>query len=99
MGAAGRISALEVKNLNEGFGEIFDISEFASISEDGRIVLQEAMKTIKELGMGTVVRVVPDSAKATANQWQRTSRTVGYAAKQAPTQAETEALLDKIEKG
>jgi predicted transcriptional regulator len=34
----------------------------------------------------------------TANQWQRSSRNVGYAAAEAGSVAEAEKLLDEIEK-
>jgi hypothetical protein len=57
------------------------------------------MKQLKELGMNKVVRIVPDNALVAGNQWQRTSRAAGYSAEQAPTAADAEVLLDKLEKG
>jgi hypothetical protein len=51
------------------------------------------------MGMKHVVRIVPANATVAAFQWQRTSRSAGYEAHQAPTLAEAEALLDKLEQG
>jgi hypothetical protein len=88
----------EAKRLKSGFGIISDIGEFFPATEEGRLVLQETMKTLKkEKGMGQVVRVVKASAQITVNQWQRSSRAAGYQAEQAPSVAEADTLMDQLE--
>ncbi len=88
----------EARRLRAGFGVISDVSEFFPATEDGRLAMQQTMKTLNEMGMGEVVRIVPSNAQVAGNQWQRTSRAVGYVAHQVPTLAEAEKLLDNLEK-
>ncbi len=92
-GAANVID--EARKLKPGFGVISEISEFVPTTEDGRMVMQGCMKSLKEMGMGHVVRVVKGSIAG--NQWQRTSKTVGYTADEVSTMHEAEALLNKME--
>ena len=86
------------KQLKPGFSIISDVSRFMPVTEEGRLVMQGAMKAAKELGMGHAVRIVPSAAQVVANQWQRSSRSAGYVAEQAPTLAEAERLLDELGK-
>lgn len=84
----------KARSIKSGFDTISDISEFIPATEECRLVMQETMKTLKEMGMARVVRIVPASAAVAANQWQRTSRAAGYTADQAPTLEEAEKMLD-----
>jgi hypothetical protein len=86
----------ETKKLKPGFGIISDISTFVPTSEEGRLEMQGAMKKLKEMGASHVVRIVTAGATVTALQWQRTSRSIGYEADQAPSLPEAEAMMDKI---
>ena len=88
-----------VKQLKRGFGTVSDISTAIPANEEGRLLMQNAMKALKEAGMGQVVRIVPPAATVMGNQWQRSSRAVGYSADEAPTLAEAERRLDDLEKG
>jgi hypothetical protein len=88
------------KQLNSGFGVISDISEFMPLDEEGRLIMQNIMKTVKEYGMGHVVRVIKEDgiAQVTVNQWQRTSRQAGYIADNATNALDAEKKLDELEK-
>ena len=48
--------------------------------------------------MNNVVRIVKLNNAVTANQWQRSSRSVGYIAMEAESVEKAEKLLDEIEK-
>lgn len=85
------------KLLRPGFGVISDISEFIPTSEEGRLVMQDSMKTLLEMGMTHVVRVVPQNKKVSGFQWQRTSMSVGYKALEVSAFEEAEKALDEIE--
>jgi methyl-accepting chemotaxis protein len=85
------------RQLRPGFGIISDLSTFVPTSEEGRLELQALQKSLKDLGVGHVVRVVPASAKVGAKQLQRSSQAAGYTAMEAPTAAEAERLLDELE--
>ncbi len=89
---------LNARGLRPGFSVISDIASFVPVGEAGRLVMQQTMKMVKELGMGHVVRVVTGASLVTANQWQRTSRQVGYQALEAPSREEAERLLDQLTK-
>jgi hypothetical protein len=89
----------EARRLKPGFGIVSDIGGSAPTNEEGRMIIQETMKALKDLGMKHTVRVIPAEASITGMQWQRTSRSAGYVADQAPTPLEAEALLDKLEQG
>lgn len=96
MQAGVQAIVVEVKKLKPGFAVISDIAEAQPNSEEARLVMQQAMGTIKQMGMGRAVRVVSDSAMIAANQWQRTSRSAaGYTAEQVRTVEEAEHLLDQ----
>ena len=88
----------QLKNLKPGFGVISDIMECRPTTERGRLLIQETQRMAKEIGMGHVVRVVKSSNAVTANQWQRSSRLVGYLAAEAGSITEAEKLLDDLEK-
>ena len=52
----------------------------------------------KALGMGRVVRITKGANPITANQWQRSSRAVGYTALEAGSVGEADQLLDELTK-
>jgi hypothetical protein len=86
------------KSLRSGFGIVSDIGSFVATSEEGRQELQDIMKGLKALGVGQVVRVVPECAKVGAKVLQRISQATGYTAQEAPTEAEAERLLEQLER-
>jgi uncharacterized phage infection (PIP) family protein YhgE len=86
------------QTLRPGFGTISDISTFVPTSESGRQEIQMTMQRLKGMGMGHVVRIVPGTAKAAADLWQRSSQATGYQAAEAPTQADAERLMDMLER-
>jgi hypothetical protein len=88
----------EAKKLKPGFGTISDISQFIPADEETRTILQNTMVKVKNLGMGHVVRITGKENFISANQWQRSSRGVGYTASEAPNREEAEKLLARIEK-
>jgi hypothetical protein len=88
----------EAKKLKPGFGTISDISQFIPADEETRSIIQNTMVKIKGLGMGHVVRITSCDNFVSANQWQRSSRGVGYTASEAPNRDEAEKLLARIEK-
>lgn len=85
----------ELRKMKQGFSMISDIQDTTPASEDLRQRMEQSMKLLKEAGMGHVVRIASNSV--VSNQWQRTSRKVGYTAAEAPNVAEAEALLDQLE--
>jgi hypothetical protein len=87
----------EASHLKPGFGAISDISSFVPLTEEGRLILQNTMKALLDMGMKHVVRIVPPGAAVAGMQWQRTSRSVGYEALQTPSLGEADILLDKLE--
>jgi hypothetical protein len=86
----------EAKKLKMGFGVISDISEFSPASEEVRQMMQDGMNSLKNMGIGPVVRVIQAQNAVVSNQWQRSSRTVGYAADQAYSVEEAEKKMDSI---
>ncbi|WP_324664517.1 hypothetical protein [Haloarcula sediminis] len=83
------------ERLDDGFGIINDISEFTPPSPEAAKPIQEAQATLKELGVGDVVRVVADETSAvTENAFQRRSREAGYGGKTATTMSEAERKLE-----
>jgi len=86
------------RQLRPGFGIVSDISTFMATSEDGRLILQTTMQALKGMGLGHAVRIVPAGHKVAANQWQRSSQASGYSAREAPTLAEAERMLDELER-
>ncbi len=86
----------EAKKLQPGFGCISDIAEFSPTTEEGRLAMQNVMKTLKDMGIGKVIRIVANSVSG--YQWQRTSKAIGYAADEVGTLAEAELLLDNMRK-
>ena len=97
--AGGTNVIQEARKLKPGFGCISDISEFIPTSEEGRVSMQNTMKALKDMKMGHVVRIVKNLESVAGSQWQRTSHSVGYDAKQVTNVADAEILLDKLEKG
>lgn len=87
----------EAKKLKPGFGIISDISEFIPTTEDGRMEMQRVMKTLKDMGLGHVVRIVKGASSVAGYQWQRTSKAAGYTAAEVGTLADAEILLNKLE--
>jgi hypothetical protein len=87
----------EAKKIKPGFGIISDISEFSPTTEEGRLGMQNVMKTLKEMGVSHLARIVKHHNSLSSYQWQRTSKAVGYAADEVPTMAEAEIMLDKLE--
>jgi hypothetical protein len=84
------------QKLQPGFVKISDIHELEVLPEEGRLALQNAMKTLKELGLGAAIRVVSDKNLVTANQFQRTSRSIGYTALEVRSLQEAEHLMDQM---
>ena len=85
----------ESRKLKPGFGTISDLTEFVTSSEQERLIMMDAMAKLKQSGMGHVVRI--NTNFIASNQWQRTSRAVGYSAAEATCKLEAEKLLDKME--
>lgn len=83
------------QKLQPGFIKISDIHELEVLSEEGRLEFQNAMKQIKEMGLGSAIRVVSDQYIVTANQFQRTSRSAGYTAMEVKSMQEAERLVDQ----
>ena len=73
----------ELKKLKPGFGVVSDILECQPTDEEGRLIIQETQRKAKEMGMGNVVRITKGANPVTANQWQRSSRSIGYTAADA----------------
>ena len=83
------------ERLDDGFGIINDISEFTPPSPEAAKPIEEAQATLKQLGVGDVVRVVADETRAvTENAFQRRSRKAGYEGKTATTVDEAERKLE-----
>jgi hypothetical protein len=89
----------ELKKLKTGFGVVSDILECQPATEEGRQIVQDTQRKAKEMGMGHVVRITKGANAITANQWQRSSRAVGYTAAEAASVDEADKLLDEMEKG
>ncbi len=87
----------KLKLLRPGFSVISEILNFQPTSEEGRQILVETQRKAKEIGMGNVVRIVQSSNFVAANQWQRSSRSVGYVAMEAESIEAAEKLLDEVE--
>lgn len=84
------------KKLQPGFILISDIHELDPLPEEGRLELQKAMQSLLDIGMGAEIRVISEKAIITANQFQRTSRSVGYTANEVRTVQEAERLVDQL---
>ncbi|GAB4479445.1 MAG: hypothetical protein Kow0088_20350 [Anaerolineales bacterium] len=84
------------RKLQAGFILISDIHELDPLPEEGRLELQKTMQSLLDVGMGAEVRVISDKAIVTANQFQRTSRSVGYTATEVRTLQEAERLVDQF---
>ncbi len=85
-----------VKSLVPGFTVITDIRELAPTTEDVRQVFLNTMQCMKNAGLGIEVRVVNPQNLVTANQFQRTSRSVGYTAQEVASVNEAEKLIDQL---
>ncbi len=88
----------QLKKLKPGFSVISEILNCQPTTEEGRQILVETQGKAKELGMNNVVRIVKLNNAVTANQWQRSSRSVGYIAMEADSVEKAEKLLDEMEK-
>lgn len=84
------------RKLQPGFILISDIHELDPLPEEGRLELQKTMQALLDGGMGAEIRVISDKAILTANQFQRTSRSVGYTASEVRTIQEAERLVDQL---
>ncbi len=84
------------RKLQAGFILISDIHELEPLPEEGRLELQKTMQALLDGGMGAEIRVISDKAIITANQFQRTSRSVGYTANEVRTIQEAERLVDQL---
>ena len=87
----------KLARLRKGFSVISEIAECRPTTEEGRQILVETQRKAKELGMGHVVRIVKSTNAVTANQWQRSSRSIGYSAMEAESLVAAEKLLNEIE--
>ena len=88
-------AVVQFRRLKTGFSVVSDILDCEPASEAGRQIIQTLQRAAKEMGMGAVVRITKGANPVTANQWQRSSRAVGYTAQEAASIAEADALLDK----
>ena len=86
----------EARKLKPGFTTVSDILECEPTTEEGRRIVQETQAQAKALGMGHVVRITRGANPVTANQWQRSSRAVGYTASEASSVEEADKLLDEL---
>jgi len=84
------------QKLHGGFIKISDIHELEVLQEEGRQELQATMKALKEMGLAGAIRVISDKNLVTANQFQRTSRSVGYTAIEVHSMLEAEQVLDQV---
>jgi hypothetical protein len=94
--AMGEALLKNARKLQAGFILISDIHELDPLPEEGRLELQKTMQGLVEAGMGAEIRVISDKAIITANQFQRTSRSVGYTASEVRTIQEAEQLVDQL---
>jgi hypothetical protein len=88
----------EAKKLKPGFTVVSDILECEPTTEEGRLIVQTTQQQAKALGMGQVIRITKGANPITANQWQRSSRSVGYTALEAASVPEADKLLDEMAK-
>ncbi len=84
------------RKLQAGFILISDIHELEPLPEEGRLELQKTMQSLLDAGMGAEIRVISDGAIITANQFQRTSRAVGYTASEVRSFQEAERMVDQL---
>ncbi len=84
------------RKLQPGFIFISDIHDLEPLPEEGRLELQKTMQALVDAGMGAEIRVISDKAIIAANQFQRTSRAVGYTATEVRTIQEAERLVDQL---
>jgi hypothetical protein len=89
---------LNAQKLKSGFNIISDTSSFIPLSEEGRVIMENAMNQVKELGLNKEIQIISQQAQSLFNQRQYTSRSTGYAPKRALTLPEAEALLNRLEK-
>ncbi|PWH16663.1 MAG: hypothetical protein DDG59_08955 [Anaerolineae bacterium] len=94
--AMGESLLKNARRLQSGFILISDIHELDPLPEEGRLELQKTMQALLEAGMGAEIRVISDKTVITANQFQRTSRSVGYTATEVRTIQEAERLVDQL---
>ena len=87
----------KLKRLKPGFSVISEILNCQPATEEVRQMLADTQKKVKELGLGNAVRIVSKDNYVTANQWQRSSRSVGYVAMEAESVQAAEKLLDEME--
>lgn len=84
------------RSLHPGFVMITDIRALAPAVEEGRLEIQTTLKNLREMGMAMEIRIVSDENMVTANQFQRTSRSVGYTATEVRSLVEAERILDEL---
>jgi hypothetical protein len=83
----------ETQKLKAGFDVINDISEFKPATPKGADEIKRAQLFVKQFGVRKVIRVVGE-AVLTQAQFDRQSKSAGYAADTAPTVAAAEKMLD-----
>lgn len=96
MKAAGAKVVSSARCFSSGFAMITDIRDLNPLAEDARLTLQESMQSVRGLGMLAEVRIVSSQGAVTANQFQRTSRAVGYSAKEVGSPMEAERVIDSL---
>ncbi len=87
----------KLKKLKPGFSVVSEILNCQPATEEVRQMLVETQKQVKELGLGNAVRIVSKNNYVTANQWQRSSRSVGYVAMEAETVDAANIILDEMD--
>ncbi len=87
----------KLKRLKPGFSVISEILNCQPATEEVRQMLVETQRKVKELGLGNAVRIVNKNNYVTANQWQRSSRSVGYVAMEAESVEAATKMLDEME--
>jgi hypothetical protein len=108
--ASGKFDLAEIKaaainllrnaqKLGDGFILITDIRNLSPASEEGRLEIQNILKELLGLGMAGEIRIVDKLNAVTTNQWQRTSRAIGYTAPEVNNLLEAEKLLDNMDQG
>jgi hypothetical protein len=105
--ASGKTDLAEIKTASEnilksaqklgpGFVVITDIRGFAPAPEEGRLEIQNTLKELLGLGMAGEIRIIDIQNAVTSNQWQRTSRAIGYTAPEVSSLVEAERLIDEL---
>lgn len=85
----------EALKLKPGFDAVNDLTEFTPVSEEVLRVAEELMRTLKDLGLDRVVRIVNTKlSEAGSVQLGKISRKIGYPVLIAPTVDKGVQMLD-----